>query len=366
MTAPTVARTAQAAPLRLHLSESPYGPSPRALRAAHAAVDDTGTYPDPRRAAPARAIADLLGVRPEQVAVANGSDELVLLTALCLGDPGRPGVTTAGTFPGYRICLENARRGCHEVALDGTSPGIAALADAMESAGIAYVCNPHNPSGGALNHADLDLLVERAAATGTPLVVDEAYLDFAPPGTPRILDHLGSGAPVLALRTFSKAHGLAGLRIGYAVGDADLVARLREVQGTMPFSVNRAAQAAAVAALADREHLEHVRRANTAAREGFRAALAARGRHALPSVTNFLAVPVGDSARAERLLEDDHGILVRDAGRFGLAGHLRISVGPAGHLDRLLDALDAVDPVTHRHRASGTPVSRTTTAQEQK
>ncbi|MCX4918656.1 histidinol-phosphate transaminase [Streptomyces sp. NBC_00687] len=364
MTAPAVARTARAAPLRLHLSESPYGPSPHALRAAHAAVDDTGTYPDPTRTAPARAIADLLGVRPEQVAVANGSDELVLLTALCVGDPGRPGVTTAGTFPGYRICLENARRGCHEVPLDGTSPGVTALADAMEGAGIAYVCNPHNPSGGALNRAELDLLVERAAATGTPLVVDEAYLDFAPPGTPQILDHLGSGAPVLALRTFSKAHGLAGLRIGYAVGDADLVARLREVQGTMPFSVNRAAQAAAVAALADREHLEQVRSGNTAARERFRAALAARGRHALPSVTNFLAVPVGDSARAERLLEDDHGILVRDAGRFGLAGHLRISVGPAGHLDRLLDALDAVDPVTHR-RTGDMPVSRTTTAQEQ-
>ncbi|MFJ6834158.1 pyridoxal phosphate-dependent aminotransferase [Streptomyces sp. NPDC091209] len=337
MTAPAVPRTV----LRLHLSESPYGPSPHALRAAHEAIDATGVYPDPTRAAPAGAIAELLGVRADEVAVANGSDELVLLSALSLGDRQRPGVTTAGTFPGYRICLENVGRGCREVP----SPDVAALADALGTAGIAYVCNPHNPTGGVLDRGAFDLLVERAGATGTPLVVDEAYLDFAPPGTPQVLDYLDSGAPVLALRTFSKAHGLAGLRIGYAVGRADLVARLRDVQGTMPFSVNRAAQAAAVAALADRGHLERVRRDNAVARERFRAGLAARGRPALPSVTNFLAVPVSDSAAAERLLEQDHGILVRDAGRFGLAGHLRISVGEAPQQRRLLDALDAVAPL---------------------
>ncbi|MFD9322964.1 pyridoxal phosphate-dependent aminotransferase [Streptomyces sp. NPDC060053] len=342
MTAPALPRTPPGAPVRLHLSESPYGPSPHALAAAHRAVDDTGTYPDPARAAPGQAVAELLGVRPDQVAVANGSDELVLLTALCLGDRQRLGITTAGTFPGYRICLENVGRGCREVPMDGVD----ALADAFDGAGVAYVCNPHNPTGGALDRAAFDLLVERATATGTPLVVDEAYLDFAPPGTPQVLDYLGTGAPVLALRTFSKAHGLAGLRIGYAVGRADLVGRLREVQGSMPFSVNRAAQAAAVAALADHGHLERVRRGNALARERFRAELAVRGRGALPSVTNFLAVPVPDSARAERLLEHDHGILVRDAGRFGLDGYLRISVGGATDLERLLDALDIVAPVT--------------------
>ncbi|KUN76437.1 pyridoxal phosphate-dependent aminotransferase [Streptomyces griseoruber] len=348
MTAPAVPRTPTGAPVRLHLSESPFGPSPHALRAAHAAVDATGTYPDPARTAPAEALAELLGVGPDQIAVANGSDELVLLTALCLGDRRRPGVTTAGTFPGYRICLENVRRGCREVPMGD----LAALADAFDGAGVVYVCNPHNPTGGALDRAAFDLLVERAAATGTPLVVDEAYLDFAPPGTPQVLDHLGTGAPLLALRTFSKAHGLAGLRIGYAVGSADLVGRLREVQGSMPFSVNRAAQAAAVAALADRGHLERVRQGNAAARERFRADLAARGRRALPSVTNFLAVPVPDSARAERLLERDHGILVRDAGRFGLDGHLRVSVGAPAALARLLDALDVVAPVA---LVDGTP-----------
>jgi histidinol-phosphate aminotransferase len=331
-------------PARLHLSESPFGASPRAVQAAHQALASISLYPDPSRADLVAAIAHRLAVSDEQVVVANGSDELVLLSALTLGDTCRPGITTAGTFPGYRICLRAVRRGARETPLDGTRPGIAALADAMGEAGIAYVCNPHNPTGGALDRGELDLLVERAAVTGTPLVVDEAYLEFAPPGTPRILDYLNTDAPVLALKTFSKAYGLAALRVGYAVGAAPLVTALRDVQATMPFSVNRVAQAAALAALADAGHLVRVRDRTTERRAWICAQLAARGRHALDSVTNFVTVAVPDSSAAERLLHIEHNILVRDTGRFGLSGHLRVSLGPPDQLTRFLDALDLIGP----------------------
>ncbi|MFJ8547048.1 pyridoxal phosphate-dependent aminotransferase [Streptomyces sp. NPDC093586] len=329
---------------RLHLSESPYGPSPLALRAAEAALRPTAHYPDPRRAVPAAAMAAHHGVAEDQIAVANGSDELVLLTALALGDRSRPGVTTAGTFPGYRICLEATGRGCEEIPLDGTRADAPALAAAMDRAGIVYLCHPHNPTGAVLDRADFELLVERAAVTGTPLVVDEAYLDFAPPGTPRLRDYLGSGAPLLSLRTFSKAHGLAALRIGYALGSRDLVAALHAVQGTMPFSVNAVAQAAAVASLADEAHLAHVTGENARRRTWLRGELQRRGRRSLPSATNFLAVAVSDSAAAERRLAEEHGVLVRDAGRFGLAGYLRVSLGPVPDLARFLGAVDAIDP----------------------
>ncbi|MER5887842.1 histidinol-phosphate transaminase [Streptomyces sp. NPDC001941] len=331
-------------PARLHLSENPYGPSPRALRAAQEALDPA-VYPDPARSAPLAAIADRLGVAEDQVAVANGSDELVLLTALSLGDRTRPGATTAGTFPGYRVCLETAGRGCEEVPLDGAHTDVRAVCAAMERAGVVYLCHPHNPTGAALDREQLDLLVERAAVTGTPLVVDEAYAEFAPAGTPQLRDYLGSGAPLLSLRTFSKAYGLASLRVGYAVGSAELVARVRAAQGAVPFSVNSAGQAAAVAALADREHLDEVRRQNALRRAWFRTELTVRGRRSLPSTTNFVAVPVTDSAHAEALLARDHDILVRDAGRFGFTGHLRVSLGPVEDLIRLLDALDVIDPV---------------------
>ncbi|MFF8716658.1 pyridoxal phosphate-dependent aminotransferase [Streptomyces sp. NPDC015184] len=332
-------------PARLHLSENAHGASPLALLAAREALDPTAVYPDPARSAPAKAVAARLGVGEQQVAVANGSDELVLLSALALGDRDRPGVTTAGTFPGYRVCLTAVGRGCEEIPLDDGRVDADAVAAAMERAGIVYLCHPHNPSGAVLDRGRMDLLVERAAVTGTPLVVDEAYLEFAPAGTPQLRDYLGSGAPLLSLRTFSKAYGLAALRLGYAVGSAELVARLHEVQGTMPFSANAVAQAAAVAALADRDHLDEVRRQNSLQRAWFRSELARRGRRSLPSATNFVAVAVSDSAAAERLLAQDHDILVRDAGRFGFAGHLRVSLGPAKDLVRLMDALDLIDPV---------------------
>ncbi|KJS61299.1 pyridoxal phosphate-dependent aminotransferase [Streptomyces rubellomurinus] len=334
-----------AAPARLHLSENPYGASPLALAAARDAIDLTEIYPDPARQSPTAALAAHLGVAEEQIAVANGSDELVLLTALALGDVTRPGVTTAGTFPGYRICLETARRGCTEIPLAGTETDAERFAEALAGAGIGYLCNPHNPTGALLSRERFDLLVAAAERTGTPLVVDEAYLEFTPAGTPQLRDYLDRGAPVVSLRTFSKAYGLAALRIGYAVGRADLIARLREAQGTMPFSVNRAAQAGAVAALTDPEHLARAVRRNAERRERFRADLAARGRRSLPSVTNFVAVAVPDSAAAEHLLAERYGILVRDAGRFGLPGYLRVSLGPDEQLDRLLDALDELAPV---------------------
>ncbi|MET9881687.1 histidinol-phosphate transaminase [Streptomyces sp. NPDC006430] len=333
-----------AGPARLHLSENPYGSSPWALKAAREALAPTAQYPDPARKDALEAIAEWARVDRAQVAVANGSDELVLLSALALGDRDRPGVTTAGTFPGYRICLTAVGRGCEEIPLDGIHTDVEAVAAAMDRAGVVYLCHPHNPSGAVLDRGRFDRLVEQAAVTGTPLVIDEAYLEFAPAGTPQVRDYLGSGAPLLSLRTFSKAYGLAALRIGYAVGSADLVAELRAVQDTMPFSVNAVAQAAAVAALADQDHLEDVHRRNALRREWFQGELLLRGRQSLPSATNFVAVPVADSATAERLLAEEYGILVRDAGRFGFAGHLRVSLGSEDDLVRLLDALDEIDP----------------------
>ncbi|WP_037973455.1 pyridoxal phosphate-dependent aminotransferase [Streptomyces sp. NRRL WC-3742] len=344
--------TALTGPARLHLSENPYGASPLALAAAREAIDLTEVYPDPARLSPVAALAAHLGVAEDQIAVANGSDELVLLTALALGDTTRPGVTTAATFPGYRICLETARRGCTEIPLtgpEGVDTDAERFAEALAGAGIGYLCNPHNPTGALLDRRRFDLLVAAAERTGTPLVVDEAYAEFAPAGSPQVLDHLGpvraSGAPLISLRTFSKAYGLAALRIGYAVGRADLIAKLREAQGTMPFSVNRAAQAGAVAALADRATLARAVALTAERRAWFRAELAARGRRSLPSATNFVAVAVPDSASAERLLAERHDILVRDAGRFGLPGYLRVSLGPTEQLERFLDVLDELAPL---------------------
>ena len=329
--------------VRLHLSESPHGASPLARTAALGALDRISTYPDPGRCQLIAAIAAAGEVAEDQVAVSNGSDELVLLSSLGVGNAERPGLVTAGTFPGYRTCLEQTRRGVVSVPLAGTAMDVPAFTAAIARAGIAYVCHPHNPSGAALSRAEFDCLVDAASSTGVPLVVDEAYLEFAPPGTPQVHDYLSSGSPLLSLRTFSKAYGLAALRIGYAVGPAGLVSQLRSSQRTMPFSANRVAQAAALGALADSGFVARVRVANAGRRAWFTAELERRGRGYLPSVTNFVAVTAADAAVAERLLVSRYGILVRDAGRFGFPGFLRVSLGERDQLLRFLDGLDAIE-----------------------
>lgn len=329
--------------IRLHMSESPYGASALAVAAARSALDKVSLYPDPGRRQLIADIATSYGVAVEQVAVGNGSDELVLLSSLAVGDVSRPGVVTAGTFPGYRTCLEQAHRGSLSVPLDGALMDVPAYIAAMSQGGIAYVCNPHNPGGGTLPRAQLDSLVRAAEKTAVPLVVDEAYLEFAPLDTPQVRDYLADEAPVLTLRTFSKAYGLASLRIGYAVGSASLIAQLRSAQEAIPFSANRMAQAAAAAALADHDFIDSVRATNAECREWFTGELARRGGRYLPSVTNFVAVAVTDPAEAERWLAKKHGILVRDAGRFGFPGYLRISLGRREDLLRCLDALQELE-----------------------
>ncbi|MFJ9645714.1 pyridoxal phosphate-dependent aminotransferase [Streptomyces sp. NPDC101206] len=328
--------------VRLHLSESPYGASPAAVAAATGALERVSRYPSPQRDTLVTALAAHWGVSEDRIAVANGSDELVLATALTLGDLARPGLVTAGTFPGYQEALERIGRGAVARPLRDGGIDIGDFADALPEHGIGYVCNPHNPSGTALAKEDFAALVAAARTSGVPLVFDEAYQEFGDPGLPQTRDYLDGDAPVLALRTFSKAYGLAALRIGYAVGPADLIAEVRRTLTVLPFSVNRVAQAAALAALADQPFLDGIRQGAARRREWFYAELERRGYQYVPSETNFVAVRVDASREAQDALAKDHGILVRDTGMFGYPGHLRVSLGTEDELRTFLTALDRI------------------------
>ncbi|MBL1086710.1 histidinol-phosphate aminotransferase family protein [Streptomyces actinomycinicus] len=329
--------------IRLHLSESPYGASKTALQAAERELGRVNVYPDPERQELIHALAEHWDVTPEHIAVANGSDELVLATSLTFGDRGRPGLVTEGTFPGYRTCLEMTGRGCTSVPLSGTAIDTEGFAALLPEHGIGYLCNPHNPSGAAHTREELAALVEASGRSGVPLVFDEAYMEFAGPDVPQARELLEEGAPVVALRTFSKAYGLAALRIGYAVGQPALITALRQTLRSLPFSVNRLGQAAAVSALGDRDFLDGVRRSNAERRSWFTAELDRRGRGHLPSMTNFVAVAARDCALAQDRLAADFGILVRNAGLFGFPGYIRTSLGTQEDLVRFLDALDEIE-----------------------
>ncbi|SDM53076.1 pyridoxal phosphate-dependent aminotransferase [Allokutzneria albata] len=323
--------------VRLHLSESPHGASAFAVKAAERELARVNVYPAPERDELVESLARHWDLPADRTAVANGSDELVLASALTLGDRSSPGLVTDGTFPGYRTCLDRIGRGSRVVPLD-----VAEFAEQLPQHGIGYICNPHNPSGSVLSREDMDTLVSAAERSGVPLVFDEAYMEFADDATPQARDYLDGDVPVLALRTFSKAYGLAALRIGYALGPAELLAELRDTLRALPFSVNRLAQAAAVASLADQEFLHQTRQANADTRTWFYGELSERGREYLPSVTNFVAVRVPDPAIAQDRLAAGHGVLVRDASLFGFPDHIRVSLGTRTDLARLLDALDEV------------------------
>ena len=325
---------------RLHLSESPVA-SPHCRLAIEAELTAINRYPDPDCRALTTALARHWRLDSDNLAIGNGSDELILLCALALGSPPSPGVVTAGTFAGHRFALEVARRGVREVPLTDGRIDVQSFAEALDGAGIAFLCTPHNPSGAALSRNELAGIVDAARAARTTLIVDEAYMEFAPVATASVARAVQADANTVALRTFSKAYGLAGVRVGYAIANVSDAAALRHAQRVLPFRVNRLGQAAALAALEDVNCIERVRAETAKKRAWFTSALRDAGVTVRDSSTNFVAVQVADPAAVVRLLLQEFGIAVRDTTEMGYPGHVRISLGADEDLCRVIEALSA-------------------------
>lgn len=325
--------------VRLHLSETAT-PSELARLAATEDAAKLGRYPDPTYADLIAELATFWQVDRDEIVVGNGSDELLLLSALAYG-AGAPGVVTGGTFKGHRYAVEATGQPVIEVPLTASGRIDAiGFAAALDGAGIGFLCTPHNPGGAALEQDELDVIVDAARRTGATLVIDEAYMEYASPGTPSSAVPPSEG--IVVLRTFSKAYGLAGLRIGYAIGRASDLAVIVDLQRVIPFRVNRPGAAAAVAALRDQGHLAHTCATNTRRRTWFTSALRARGIEVRPSEANFVAIAVSDPAAVCAHLLDVHGIAVRDASEMGFEGHVRVALGDERALRRIVDVIGEV------------------------
>ncbi|MFI9724375.1 pyridoxal phosphate-dependent aminotransferase [Streptomyces sp. NPDC052396] len=334
--------------LRLHLNENPYGPPPGAIEAVHA---ETGAflhrYPGSECTELRAVLAAHFGVAPEMIAVGNGTDELVLLASLTfLREPGACVLTTAGTFPGYVLSAASVGAAAHTLPLHDAAVPVEALADELNrgSAALAFVCNPVNPTGTVLDRAGVHRLVDAAERGRAILVLDEAYLDYAGPAHEFALAALAEGRRLVVLRTFSKAWGLAAVRLGVAIGPADLVARVAATAQALPFNVNRAAQRAVLRALEHPEHMARVRSENARTRHLLHGYLDKLGFRCIPSVTNFVMARIPDEWQADaaglvKRLAMDHRILVRDLAPLGSPGYVRISVGTSAEVERLTKAL---------------------------
>ncbi|MFF2407935.1 pyridoxal phosphate-dependent aminotransferase [Streptomyces sp. NPDC058092] len=332
--------------LRLHLNENPYGPPPGTVEAVREeSARYLNRYPDSECRDLREGLATHFGVPPEMIAVGNGTDELVLVTSMTfLREPGTSVVTTSTTFPGYVMSAASVGATVATVPLSGAAIPADEVTDAIgRGATLAFVCNPLNPTGAVLDGAEVTKLIDAAERAGTVLVFDEAYMDFAGRAHEIALDAVRAGRRVLVMRTFSKAWGLASVRMGVAIGPADLIAKVGATAGALPFNVNRQAQRAVLRALEQPAYIERVRAENARARELLCKSLDALGIEYAPSVTNFVMAKVpGDSVRFTARLASEHHIFVRNLDALGLPGHLRISVGTEAEVERLATALTAL------------------------
>lgn len=329
--------------VRLDLNESAAAPPARVLRAIRQAAGRAHRYPDIDCGELRAALAARHHVDRDMVLVGTGTSELVTMIALAHRRAGA--VLTTRTWPLYEQVLTALDVPIHPVPLFGYGLPVAGVARALSGgAAWAMVCNPHNPCGTVLAPADVERLLAAAAAGGGLAVFDEAYADFAGPDAGSGLAALAAGADCLVLRTFSKAYALAGMRVAYAVGPRQRIAALRAFQ--TPYRVGVLAHVAAVAAVAESDHVDAAARRVAALRDRTAAALKRRGFPCPPSGTNFLLVHVGaDAAAVARGLLAAHGIAVSDAGPLGFPGHVRVTMGTGAQMRSFPSAL--ADVVEH-------------------
>jgi histidinol-phosphate aminotransferase len=326
-------------------NENPLGPSPRALKAMRAALAETFRYPDPRGTQLKHVLAEHLELDAERIELGNGSHELLMLLAQCFADAKHSIVFSQFGFAVFPIATTAS--GARPVRVPALPRGhrsapyghdLDAIAKAIRTnTRIVYLANPNNPTGTWFDDAALAAFLEKVPRN-VLVVVDEAYHEYVDaPGLTTALGLAVKYPNLVVTRTFSKAYGMAGARVGYLVAHPDIVAILERLRES--FNVNNIALAGAAAALADKPWLAKARAFNRAEREWLREELLERGYRGLPSQTNFLlCVLPRDAARLERHLFE-RGVIVRPMGGYGLPRTLRISVGSRAENRRLLRAL---------------------------
>ncbi len=322
---------------RLGANESIFGPSPRAIEAM--AATDIWKYGDPESHDLRHALADHHGVKPENIVVGEGIDGLLGYLVRLLVGPGDTVVTSDGAYPTFNYHVAGFGGALHKVPYrDDHEDPEALFAKAVEvDAKLVYLANPDNPMGSWHKGADI-LAAMEALPAGCLLVLDEAYVECAPEGTAAPVS--ADDPRVIRMRTFSKVYGMAGARVGYAIGAPGLIEAFNKVRNH--FGMNRAAQAGALAALQDANWLSQVQAQIATARDRIGQIARENGLVPLPSATNFVAIDCGgDGAFAKAVLEGlvAQGIFVRMPFAAPQNRCIRVSCGTVTDLDAFAAAL---------------------------
>ncbi|MBM4411879.1 MAG: histidinol-phosphate transaminase [Chloroflexi bacterium] len=314
---------------RLSANENPLGPSPKALEAIAEALPHIHRYADPNNLQLRTALAAHLHLQPEHILCANGSDELILLTALAYINPGDEVIMADGTFISYYMRTQIMDAIQKRIPLVNGTHNLSAMADAITpNTKMILICNPNNPTGTTNGATEMQEFLARVP-DDVLIMVDEAYVEYVTRNDfPDMLVEIRNGRKnMIILRTFAKIYGLAGLRLGYGVAHPDMLDYLNKVRPV--FDVNALALVAGIAALEDHAHLQASLAHAAESRAFYQRELTALGLTPFASETNFVAVRVGEAGSDTAVMQAmaQYGVAINALGGWGLPGVIRISFG---------------------------------------
>ncbi|MBM3334136.1 histidinol-phosphate transaminase [Candidatus Sumerlaeota bacterium] len=315
--------------IKLASNENPLGPSPKAVAAIRRSVRNTHLYPDGHAYYLRQALSRYHGVRPDQLMFGNGTDELIIWLALTYLSPRDSVIVSQYSFVRYQMAAQLVGARWKTIPLDGWQHNLRAMARAVgPSTRIIFLGNPDNPVGTIVGRKEFERFL-KAAPRRVLIVLDQAYYEYVQAKDYFSgIEYVAENPNLVALRTFSKAYGLAGLRIGYGVAHPQIVSDVNRVRP--PFNVNRLAQEAAIAALGDNDFLRRTVEANEAGRRYLCGEFDRLGLEHVPSHTNFVLVRAGrphanGDAIAQAMMRQ--GVIVRPMTSLGLTDYVRITIG---------------------------------------
>ena len=325
---------------KLASNENALGPSPLAVKAMQDAASSMHLYPDGGAFYLRDALAEQLSVDPDMVLFGNGSNELIEFLGHVFLGPGTNMVMSECAFVIYKLVADAFGAETRMAPMQDFTHDLSAMAALVDAdTRLMFIANPNNPTGTCVSPATLKALHDELPGH-VLLVVDEAYIELLPEADrPATLEWIKTSSNLMVMRTFSKAYGLAGLRLGYAVAQPTLIQLLNKFR--QPFNVSAMAQVAALAAVADTAHVEKTREMVTQGLTFFREACAELDLETVPSVANFLLIRIGEGRRRFAELQAK-GVIARPMDGYGLPDYLRVSVGTATENKTAMQAIREV------------------------
>jgi len=327
--------------IKLASNENPLGSSPKGMEAARAALGAAHRYPDGGTHCLRETLAEKWGVTSDEIFIGLGSSEIIDLASRVLLRAGLQGITSVGSYAPFSVAIRASGAELTLVPQRNFAFYLPAISAAITpKTGVIYLANPNNPTGSAFTGKELrEFLID--VPYGVLVVLDEAYIHYAlSMRLEEAVDAYRERKNLLILRTFSKVYGLAGMRIGYAIGGPVLISAMNKLR--TPFNVSGVAQAAALAALEDKEHVERCIKTNAAERMRLSEGLRQLGLRPVPSEANFVFMEVGPEAKAisDELLHA--GVIVRQLAWMGFPEAIRVSVGTTEENEKCLAAMARV------------------------